>query len=88
MCTERNYEGHQFWREELAPWDLNWSIVNSRLYSEAFTGYAKAIPGCPHCLSDDHMGMTCISNLGNVAVAAGISLPAPDTGLNGNLPEL
>ncbi len=81
--SERNYEGHQrvlydrqFRREALARQDLNWSVVNSRLYSETFTGRAKAIPRCPHCLSDDHMQTTCIRNLSNIAVAAGIPLPA------------
>lgn len=36
--------------------DPNWSVINSRLYSEAFTGRAERPPQCPHCLSEDHMG--------------------------------
>ena len=47
----RNFEGmawvaydRQFRREALARKDLNWSVTNSRLNSEAFTGRAKIIP--------------------------------------------
>ncbi len=48
---ERNYESgrwvlydRQFRREALARCDLNWSVTDTRLYSEAFTGRARAIP--------------------------------------------
>ncbi len=34
-----------------------------RLYNEAFTGRARAIPRCSHCLADDHMASSCPSNL-------------------------
>jgi len=51
--VERNYEGKrwatydwQFPREVLARQDLNWSTTNPRLYNEAFTGRAQAIPRC------------------------------------------
>ena len=47
----RNFEGtawvaydRQYRRKALARRDLNWSQPNSRLYNEAFTGRAKAIP--------------------------------------------
>ena len=53
---------HQFRREMLARKDLNWSFPNARLYNEAFTGRAKSIPRCPHCLGDDHSGATCPFN--------------------------
>ena len=62
----RNYEGlawvaydRQYRREALARKDLNWSATNSRLYNEAFTGRAKAIPRCRHCLSDSHTTAHC-----------------------------
>ena len=49
--AERNYEGsrwvvydRQFRREALARKDLNWSVPDSRLYNEAFTGRARVIP--------------------------------------------
>ena len=48
--------------EMLAKKDLNWSTPNARLYSEAFTGRAKAIPRCPHCLSEDHAAGYCPFN--------------------------
>ena len=45
IWVERNYEGkrwvlydRQFRREALARKDLNWSVTDSRLYNEAFTG--------------------------------------------------
>ena len=58
--AERNYEpgrwvsyDRQFRREALARRDLNWSVPGPRLYSEAFTGRARAMlpvlpSGRPH----------------------------------------
>ena len=46
----------QFRREALARKDLNWSVTDTRLYSETFTGRARAIPRCSFCLQDDHTG--------------------------------
>ena len=69
----RNFEGtfwvvydRQYRQEALANRDLNWSRINSRLYNEAFTGRAKAIPCCKHCLSDTHLTANCFlePNLG------------------------
>ena len=64
--AERNYEGkrwvtydRQFRREALARKDLNWSVTNPRLYNEAFTGRARAIPRCSFCLQDDHRAADC-----------------------------
>ena len=62
----RNFEGtpwvaydRQYRREALACTDLDWLQPNARLYSEAFTGHAKAIPRCRHCLSDSHTTSAC-----------------------------
>ena len=67
--SEQNYEGkhwvvydRQFRREVLAQKDLNWSTLDSRLYNEAFTGHAKAIAHCNHCLQDDHVMSLCPRN--------------------------
>ena len=49
----------QYRREMLARKDLNWSTPNSRLYNEAFTGRARMIPRCQHCLSEDHTSAGC-----------------------------
>ena len=49
-------------REMLAKKDLNWSMPNPRLYSEAFTGRAKRHPQCRHCLSEDHPAASCPHN--------------------------
>ena len=64
--AERNYEGkrwvvydRQYRREALARKDLNWSVQDSRLYNEAFTGRAKAIARCNVCLQDDHSASSC-----------------------------
>ena len=67
--AERNYEGkhwviydRQYRWEALARNDLNWSVLNSRLYNEAFTGRAKSIARCEVCLSDSHTASTCPQN--------------------------
>jgi len=67
--AERNYEpgrwvayDRQFRREALARRDLNWSVTDTRLYNEAFTGRARAIPRCSFCLQDDHSGQQCPQN--------------------------
>ncbi len=67
--AERNYEAgrwvtydHQFWQKALARKDLNWSIPDPRLYSEAFTGRARSIPQCSYCLQDDHLPQQCPQN--------------------------
>ena len=51
----------QFRKEMLACKDLNWSVLDARLY-EAFTGRAKSIPRCSHCLSEDHTAAVCQFN--------------------------
>ena len=38
----------QYRREMLDRKDLNWSVPNSRLYNEAFTGRARIMPRCQH----------------------------------------
>ena len=67
--AKRNYEGNrwvsydrQFRREALARKDLNWSLPDSRLYNEALTGRARAIPRCAFCLQDDHTAAYCPRN--------------------------
>ena len=66
---ERNYEGTRWtaydrsyrW-QALARKDLNWSVPDPRLYSEAFTGRARAIARCVWCLEDDHTNAMCPKN--------------------------
>ena len=67
--AERNYEverwvayDRQFRRKALARKDLNWSALDPRLFSEAFTGRAKSIPRCSLCLPDDHLAQACPQN--------------------------
>ena len=64
-----NYEGEnwvaydrQYRRDMLSRKDLNWTAPNARLYNEAFTGRAKVVPRCPHCLCGDHSGANCPHN--------------------------
>ena len=49
-------------REILAAKNLNWSVPNQRLHSEAFTGRAKKCLLCPQCLSKDHAAVACPHN--------------------------
>eukprot|EP00731_Ephydatia_muelleri_P001233 Em0001g1233a len=69
----RNFDGtswvaydRQFRREAMARKDLNWSVTNARLYSEAFTGRARAIPRCRYCLSETHEFRACPVNPDNL----------------------
>ena len=72
----RNFKGmawvaydHQYQRETLAQRDLNWSSCIAHLYNEAFTGRAKAIPRCQHCLSETHGSLACpLTNPDSVAL--------------------
>ena len=52
----------QYRRDMLTRKDLNWSVPNTRLYNEAFTGRVQAIPRCPHCLFEDHTAVMCLFN--------------------------
>ena len=38
---------------------LDWGIVDSALFSEAFTGRAKQIPRCQYCLAETHRSNEC-----------------------------
>ena len=67
--AQRNYEGEhwvtydrQFRREALARQDLNWSVPDSRLYQEAFTGRTRSLARCSYCLADDHTSAQCSRN--------------------------
>ena len=67
--AERNFDDRRwvtydrcFRREALAAKSLDWSVPNLRLYNEAFTGHAKAIPRCTFCLQEDHASQTCPRN--------------------------
>ena len=64
--AERNYEGKRWVaydrQEALARRDLDWSVTDSRLYNEAFTGRARAIARCAVCLQDDDAASQCPRN--------------------------
>ena len=64
--ASRNFEGSSwvvydrcYRRQAAATKNLVWSIPDSALYNEAFTGRAKAIPHCQHCLSENHTLSDC-----------------------------
>ena len=38
---------------------LDWGVLDSGLYNDAFTGRAKAIPRCTYCLADTHHSREC-----------------------------
>ena len=67
--AERNFDNSRwvsydrcYRREALAMKSLDWSLPNSRLYNEAFTGHAKSIPRCSFCLVEDHLSANCPQN--------------------------
>ena len=69
LRAERNFDDRRwvahdrcYRREALAQKDLNWSVPNARLYNEAFTGRARAIPRCSYCLQEDHTAQYCPRN--------------------------
>ena len=64
-----SYEGatwvaydRQYRRQMLARKDLNWSVPDSRLYNEAFTGRVRTVPRCQHCISEEHDSSSCPQN--------------------------
>ena len=84
LRAAKNYEGlawvaydRQYRREALARKDLNWSVLDSRLYNEAFTGRAKAIPRCRHCLSEAHASTACPIDPNPCSLHAHTQVPAP-----------
>jgi hypothetical protein len=64
--ASRNYEGPAwaaydvaYRRQAAASRDLHWGRVEATLYSEAFTGRARALPRCRYCLGDSHTSDEC-----------------------------
>ena len=64
--ASRNFEGSSwvvydrcYRHQAAATKNLVWSIPDSALYNKAFTGRAKAIPRCQHCLSENHTLSDC-----------------------------
>ena len=67
--AERNFDDRRwvsydrcYRREALALKNLDWSVPNARLYNEAFTGHARAVPRCSFCLQEDHLAQYCPRN--------------------------
>ena len=63
-CDSRRWVAYDrcYRREALALKTLDWSVANARLYNEAFTGHARAIPRCSFCLQEDHASQACPRN--------------------------
>ena len=51
---------------------LDWGVLDSGLYNDAFTGRAKAIPRCSYCLADTHHSRDCPDAPGGKQGDAGI----------------
>ena len=67
--AERNFDSRRwvaydrcYRREVVALKNLDWSVANARLYNEAFTGHARAIPRCSFCLQENHASQACPRN--------------------------
>ena len=73
----------QYRCEALVNRKVNWCQTNARLYNGTFTGSAKSIPRCKHCLSDTHATANCPlePNLGAVVATTqpSFSLTAPSS---------
>lgn len=39
---------------------LDWGVVDFTLYNETFTGRAKSITRCSHCMSEHHSSINCV----------------------------
>ena len=90
----KNFEGtawaaydQQYRREALARHDLNWSACNARLYNEVFTGRAKAILRCQHCLSEAHGSLACPANPDPMPLWQALPRMPPSDG-QGRRPEI
>ncbi len=64
--ASRNFEGTAwasydacYHRQAANRRSLDWSTVDASLYSQAFTGRARIIPRCIHCLRDSHTSRHC-----------------------------
>ena len=58
---------------------LDWGVLDSGLYNDAFTGRAKAIPRCSYCLADTHHPRDCPDAPGGKYRDAGASGEAKPT---------
>ena len=79
--AERNFDNSRwvsydrcYRREALAMKSLDWSLPNSRLYNEAFTGHAKSI----HSVVEDHLSaaLKLLITINAVTVKIYSSLPS------------
>ena len=64
--ASRNFEGTAwasydmaFRRQAANQRSLDWGVIDSALYNEAFTGRARLIPRCRFCLADTHDSREC-----------------------------
>ena len=64
--ASRNFEGAAwasydmaFQRQAANQCSLDWGVIDSALYNEAFTGRARLIPRCRFCLADSHNSREC-----------------------------
>ena len=64
--ASRNFEGTAWASYDMAyrrqaanQRSLDWGIIDTALYNEAFTGRAKLIPRCRYCLADSHESREC-----------------------------
>ena len=64
--AQRNFEGIAWasydaaYRRQVANrGSFDWSMIDSALYNEAFTGRAKVLPHCCYCLAETHEAKDC-----------------------------
>ena len=68
--ASRNFEGEawvwydmEFRRQAANHRSLDWGVIDTALYNEAFTGRARLIPRCRFCLADSHDSRECTFRL-------------------------
>ena len=73
VAAERNYEANQwvtydrkYRRQALNTRDLDWSLIDSRLYQSIVSGRARAVNRCGICLHEDYHAESCSANPQNV----------------------
>ena len=64
--ASRNFEGAGWASYDMAfshqvanQCSLDWGVIDSALYNEAFTGQVRLIPRCRFCLADSHYSREC-----------------------------
>ena len=80
--ASRNFEGAawvlydmEFRRQAANHRSLDWGVIDTALYNEAFTGRARLIPRCRFCLADSHDSRVYFWTGGEIPTSPGLLTP-------------